>query len=118
MHRYDLTDAEWAVLEPFFPDRYHHGKVGRPWKDHRPLVNGIRWHLHTGAPWPDSPNATGPGKLSPTASTAGARTAPGPRSSTLYYSASTTMDSSTVTSGVSMPRLSAPAARRPGRKKN
>ena len=60
MHRYDLPDAQWALIEPFFPDRYHHGKAGHPWKDHRPLVNGILWHLHTGAPWPDVPERYGP----------------------------------------------------------
>jgi transposase len=60
MYRYDLTDAQWAVLAPFFPDRYHNGGAGRPWNDHRPLVNGILWHLHTGAPWPDTPERYGP----------------------------------------------------------
>ena len=40
--------------EPF-PDRCQQGKAGRPWKDHRPLVKGILWHLHTGTPWPDTP---------------------------------------------------------------
>ena len=60
MYRYDLTDAQWAQIAPFFPDRYHKGKAGRPWKDHRPLVNGILWHLHTGAPWPDTPERYGP----------------------------------------------------------
>ena len=59
MHRYDLTDAQWALVQPFFPDRYHHGKAGHPWKDHRPLVDGILWHLHTGAPWPDVPERYG-----------------------------------------------------------
>ena len=60
MHRYDLTDAQWRLIEPFFPDRYHHGGAGHPWNDHRPLVNGILWHLHTGAPWPDTPERYGP----------------------------------------------------------
>ena len=60
MHRYDLTDAQWALVEPFFPDRHHHGQAGHPWNDHRPLVNGILWHLHTGAPWPDVPERYGP----------------------------------------------------------
>jgi transposase len=60
MHRYDLTDAQWQLLEPLFPDRYHHGRAGHPWKDHRPLLNGILWHLHTGAPWPDVPERYGP----------------------------------------------------------
>jgi len=31
-----------------------------PRKDHRPLLNGILWHLHTGAPWPDTPERYGP----------------------------------------------------------
>jgi transposase len=60
MYRYDLTDAQWDAIASFFPDRYHHGKPGHPWKDHRPLVNGILWHLHTGAPWPDTPQRYGP----------------------------------------------------------
>jgi len=60
MHRYDLTDAQWRLIAAFFPDRYHHGRAGHPWGDHRPLVNGILWHLHTGAPWPDTPERYGP----------------------------------------------------------
>lgn len=60
MYRYDLTDAQWEKIQSFFPDRYHHGQAGHPWKDHRPLVNGILWHLHTGAPWPDTPRRYGP----------------------------------------------------------
>ena len=60
MYRYDLTDAQWEKIQSFFPDRYHHGQAGHPWKDHRPLVNGILWHLHTGAPWPDTPERYGP----------------------------------------------------------
>ena len=60
MYRFDLSDAQWERLEPFFPNCYHHGKAGHPWKDHRPLVNGILWHLHTGAPWPDTPQRYGP----------------------------------------------------------
>ena len=59
-YRYDLTDAQWQRIADFFPDRYHHGQAGHPWNDHRPLVNGILWHLHTGAPWPDTPERYGP----------------------------------------------------------
>src|SRR6187455_3186498 len=62
MYRYDLTDAQWDAIRAFFPDRFHHGHAGHPWKDHRPLVNGILWHLHTGAPWPDTPERYGPWK--------------------------------------------------------
>jgi transposase len=60
LHRYDLSDEQWRLVEPLFPDRRHHGKAGHPWKDHRPLVNGILWHLHAGAPWPDTPERYGP----------------------------------------------------------
>jgi transposase len=60
MYRYELTDWQWEQIAPFFPDPYHHGGAGRPWKEHRPLVNGILWHLHTGAPWPDTPERYGP----------------------------------------------------------
>ncbi len=59
-YRFDLTDAQWEKIQGFFPDRYHQGGQGHPWKDHRPLVNGILWHLHTGAPWPDTPRRYGP----------------------------------------------------------
>src|SRR5215468_9949505 len=62
MYRFDLTDAQWERIASFFPDRYHHGQAGHPWKDHRPLVNGALWHLHTGAPWPDTPDRYGPWK--------------------------------------------------------
>ena len=59
-YRFDLTDEQWERIASFFPNRYHGGKAGRPWKEHRPLVNGILWHLHTGAPWPDTPERYGP----------------------------------------------------------
>jgi transposase len=62
MYRYELTDTQWEQIAAFFPDRYHHGGAGHPWKAHRPIVNGILWHLHTGAPWPDLPERYGPWK--------------------------------------------------------
>jgi transposase len=58
-YRYDLTGEQWDRIAPFFPDRYHGGKAGHPWLEHRPLVNGILRHLHTGAPWPDTPTRYG-----------------------------------------------------------
>src|SRR6266540_2594381 len=60
MHRYELTDAQWACIAPFFPDRDHDDQAGHPWWTHRRLVNGILWHLHTGAPWRDLPERYGP----------------------------------------------------------
>ena len=51
----DLTDAQWAFLEPLFrPKRRKDGR-GRPWQDTRAVMNGVLWVLRTGAPWHDLP---------------------------------------------------------------
>src|SRR5574337_1854876 len=51
----DLTDAQWAVLEPLFrPQRRPDGR-GRPWQNTRAVLNGVPWTLRTGAPWHDLP---------------------------------------------------------------
>jgi transposase len=56
--RFDLTDAQWAVLEPLLP---RGKKPGRPvtWTKRR-LIDGIRWRTRTGAPWRDVPDRYGP----------------------------------------------------------
>ena len=56
--RADLSDAQWAVLEPLLP---RGRKPGRPpeWTK-RQLINGIRWRVRAGAPWRDVPPAYGP----------------------------------------------------------
>src|SRR6202790_25267 len=52
----DLTDAQWAFLEPQFrPKRRRDGR-GRPWQDTRAVLNGVLWVLRTGAPWHDLPH--------------------------------------------------------------
>jgi len=45
----DLTDGEWAVLEPFLPQPSH---VGRPrkWRLRR-IVEAILYLLRGGLPW-------------------------------------------------------------------
>jgi transposase len=53
MARYELTDEHYALIEPELPT--NDGKTGHPYKEHRPIINGIFWRLHTGAPWPDIP---------------------------------------------------------------
>jgi transposase len=59
MHeRHDLTDEEWALLEPLLPDRTP--QRGGQWRDHRQVVNGVLWRVRTGAPWRDLPTAYGP----------------------------------------------------------
>ena len=60
MRRHELTDRQWNQIEALFPQRARPGKAGRPPSDHRPIVNGILWVLHTGAPWRDLPERYGP----------------------------------------------------------
>lgn len=58
MHdRHDLSDLEWALLEPLLPDRAP--RRARPWKDHRQVVNGVLWRTRTGSPWRDLPASYG-----------------------------------------------------------
>jgi transposase len=42
------------------PHRTHRGKAGHPFNDHRRIINGLLWILHTGAPWRDLPERYGP----------------------------------------------------------
>src|SRR3989442_787806 len=51
----DLTDAQWAVLQPFLHPKPVRER-GRPWQDARAVFNGILWVLRTGAPWHDLPD--------------------------------------------------------------
>ena len=58
MHdRHDVTDAEWARLEPLLPDRTP--RRGGRWCDHRQMINGVLWRTRTGAPWRDLPSSYG-----------------------------------------------------------
>ena len=54
----DLTDEQWAIVEPLIPEeeRSLQGKRGRPWRDPRDVLNGVLWILRTGAPWQDLPD--------------------------------------------------------------
>jgi transposase len=56
--RFDLTDVQWAVLQPFLPKGK---KPGRPpkWSKRR-LIDGIRWRVRVGSPWRDVPECYGP----------------------------------------------------------
>ena len=56
--RYELTDAQWARLEPLLPPEKPW--TGRPNDDHRQILNGIVWVLTSGAPWRDLPRRYGP----------------------------------------------------------
>jgi transposase len=60
MRRYELTEPQWRRIASLLPHRTHRGRAGRPFSDPRPVVNGILWILHTGAPWRDLPERYGP----------------------------------------------------------
>lgn len=59
MGRFDLTDEEWVQIQPLLPPQ-RSGKRGRPYSDHRRVLNGILWIDRTGAPWRDLPERYGP----------------------------------------------------------
>jgi transposase len=56
MRRYELTDEQWAVIEPLLP----RAATGRPLRDPRVRLNGMFWVLRSGAPWRDLPERFGP----------------------------------------------------------
>ena len=56
MARFDLSDAEWALVAPLLPNKPR----GVPRVDDRRVVNGIFWVLRTGSPWRDLPERYGP----------------------------------------------------------
>src|SRR6516225_9413274 len=53
--RFDLTDEEWALLEPLLPKRRKSARV-----DDRKVWNAIFYVLRTGMPWRDLPERYGP----------------------------------------------------------
>lgn len=56
MARHELTDAQFALIEPLLPTG---PRRGRPWNDHRQVLNGLFWKLNTGVPWRDIPERYG-----------------------------------------------------------
>ncbi|MEM6363953.1 MAG: IS5 family transposase [Planctomycetota bacterium] len=58
MPRHRLTDREFNAIHRLLP-KQRTGKKGRPWVDHRSVVDGILWILKTGSPWRDLPEAFG-----------------------------------------------------------
>ncbi|WP_423790524.1 IS5 family transposase [Micromonospora globispora] len=55
--RHDLTDAQWAALEPLLPVGRRPGRP--PTWTKRQLIDGIRWRTRVGAPWRDVPECYG-----------------------------------------------------------
>jgi transposase len=54
---FELTDQAFAGVQPLLPAD---NRRGRPWRDHRQVLGGILWKLHTGRPWRDVPRRFGP----------------------------------------------------------
>jgi transposase len=54
--RFDVTDAEWALIEPFLPVAAT-GPLPRRARDQ---FNGILWRFRTGSGWRDVPERYGP----------------------------------------------------------
>ena len=60
MSRFDLSDAEWAIIAPLLPRADGRRRPGRPTRDDRRVLNGIFFVLRTGIPWRDLPERYGP----------------------------------------------------------
>jgi len=56
MARFDLSDAEWQIVEPLLPNKPR----GVARADDRRVLNGIFYILRTGSPWRDLPERYGP----------------------------------------------------------
>lgn len=54
--RHEMSDREWARLQPLLPPR----RAGRQRRNDRQIINGILWKLATGALWRDLPERYGP----------------------------------------------------------
>jgi transposase len=56
MARYDLSEAEWRLIEPLLPNKPR----GVARVDQRRVINGIFCVLRTRSPWRDLPSRYGP----------------------------------------------------------
>ena len=58
MPRQELTDEQFALIEPLLPPQ-RTGKPGRPFHSHRVVLEAMFWIQRTGAPWRDLPSEYG-----------------------------------------------------------
>ncbi|MGH3217110.1 MAG: transposase [Streptosporangiaceae bacterium] len=56
LRRHDLTDEEWARLEPLLPS---HPRQGHRWNDHRLVIDGVFFRTRAGCSWRDLPGCYG-----------------------------------------------------------
>jgi transposase len=57
LKRHDLTDSQWALLEPLMPAQ---PRQGHRWSEHRLIIDGVFHRTRTGTPWRDLPERFGP----------------------------------------------------------
>jgi transposase len=57
MRRFELSDEQFALLQPLLPPRR---ATGRPRANDRTVLNGLLWKMSTGASWRDIPERYGP----------------------------------------------------------
>lgn len=50
-YRPEISDEQWAKIEPFLPRMEAGPHGGHPWKENRLVFEGIVWILRTGSPW-------------------------------------------------------------------
>lgn len=53
-----LSDEQWARIEPLMPSS--DGVVGRPFREHRTVIEGIIFRFRAGIAWRDLPESFGP----------------------------------------------------------
>jgi transposase len=53
--RWELTDEQWAMIEPVLRPARRSDNRGRPWHDTRAVLDGVLWVLGTGAQWRELP---------------------------------------------------------------
>lgn len=54
--REELTDEQWALIEPLFEKAESVKTRGRPARSAREVLNGVLWILRSGARWQDLPD--------------------------------------------------------------
>ena len=59
---YDLPDEAWTLIQPLLPAEPATPRAGRPWAEHRMIINGMFWVLCSGAQWRDLPERYCPWK--------------------------------------------------------
>ena len=52
----ELTDVQWELLKSLVEPKTPTKRRGRPWKDTRPVLEGVLWILRTGAQWSEMPS--------------------------------------------------------------